>query len=207
MSSPKYRVRRATLDDLGQLMGIWRAMKFRDDDLAKRVTEFQIAENEEGKVVGGVGLQITQRQGLIHSEAFSDFGLSDQIRPLLWDRLQAVATNHGLLRLWTAEDAPFWSHCGMQKSDADALQKLPEQWRGLSSSWLTLKLKEDVEEVISAEKEFALFMESEKQRSQKAIQQAKVLKAVATILAFGLLALVALGAFFILKKNPALLHR
>ncbi len=207
MSSPKYRVRRATLDDLGQLMAIWESMKLPAEDLAKRVTEFQVAHDAEGNLLGGLGLQIAQRQGLVHSEAFSDFGLSDHLRPLLWDRVQAVATNHGLLRLWTAEQAPFWSHCGLQKPDPEAMEKLPPQWRGAGGSWLTLKLKDDVEEVISAEKEFALFMESEKQRSQRAIRQAKVLKTIATFIAFGLLVLVAIGAFLVFTKGSALHHR
>jgi len=207
MSSRKYRVRRATLDDLEQLSGIWESMKFPGDELARRVTEFQVAEDAEGRVLGAVGLQIEQRQGLIHSEGFHDFSLSDHLRALLWDRLQAVAINHGLLRLWTAEQAPFWNHCGMQKPDPAALEKLPAQWQRPAGSWLTLKLKEEVEETLSAEKAFALFMESEKERSRRAIQQAKVLKALATLLAFLLLAVVAIGAFIILKKNPALLHR
>ncbi|HEY5912227.1 MAG TPA: hypothetical protein VJA21_16615 [Verrucomicrobiae bacterium] len=206
MSLPKYRIRRATLDDLGQLTTLWQAMNFPVDDLAKRITEFQVAESAEGVVVGATGLQIAQRQGLIHSEAFGDFSVSDQVRPLIWDRLQAIATNHGLLRLWTCEQAPFWSHCGLQKPDADAEQQLPSQWQKAAAAWLTLKLKEDVDEVISAEKEFAMFMEAEKQRSQRAIQQAKALKFVATLLAFGLLILVAVGAFLIFRKNPALLH-
>jgi hypothetical protein len=207
MSARKHRVRRATLDDLGQLMVMWESMKFPADDLARRVTEFQVAEDPEGKVLGAVGLQITQRQGLIHSEAFHDFGLSEHLRPLLWDRVQSVANNHGLLRLWTAEQAPFWSHCGLQKPDEAALEKIPAEWRRLSGSWLTVKLKDDVQEIISAEKEFALFMESEKQRTERALQQARVLKGVATFLAVVLLVLVAIGAYFVLKNSPIFLRR
>jgi hypothetical protein len=182
-------------------------MNFPADILARRITEFQLAESADGQVLGAVGLQIAQKQGLIHSEAFNDFSVSDQLRPLIWERLQAVATNHGLLRLWTLEQAPFWNHCGLQKADVETLQKLPEAWQSLSGSWLTLKLREDVMEIISAEKEFALFMESEKQRTQRAIQQARFLKLIATLLAFGLLVLVALGAIYIFRKNPALLRR
>ncbi len=207
MSSPQYRIRRATLDDLGPLMALWQTMKFPADDLARRVTEFQVAEDAQGRVLGAVGMQILQKQGLIHSEGFNDFGVSDQLRPLIWDRLQAVATNHGLWRLWTREQAPFWSHCGLQKPDDAALEKLPAQWRHPAPPSLTLKLKEDVEEIISADREFALFMEAEKQRTQKAFQQAKFLKTIATLLAVVLLILVAIGAFLIWRKNPAFLHR
>jgi len=125
VSSSKYRVRRATLDDIGQLTAIWESMQYPTQELARRVTEFQVAECADGKILGAVGVQMAERQGLLHSEAFSDFALAEHLRPLLWDRVQTVATNHGLLRVWTQEQAPFWNHCGLLKADADALQKLP----------------------------------------------------------------------------------
>src|SRR3989454_2953075 len=167
MNSSNYRVRRATLDDIGQLTDLWKSMHLPADQLGKRITEFQVAESADGKLLGAVGLQMAERQGRIHSEAFSDFALSDHLRPLLWERGHAVATNHGLLRLWTREQAPFWNRCGLVKADAEALEKLPAVWRGQSSGWLTLKLREDIETAISLDKEFALFMESEKQRTQR----------------------------------------
>ena len=169
MSSSNYRVRRATLDDIGQLTAMWESMHYPTEDLARRVTEFQVAEDADGKLLGALGLQIAERQGLIHSEAFSDFALAEHLRPLLWDRVHAVATNHGLLRVWTQEQAPFWNHCGLLAADAEALEKLPVLWRGPSSPWLTLKLKDDVETVMSLDKEFALFMESEKQRTERGL--------------------------------------
>ena len=39
-----------------------------------------------------------QRQGLIHSEAFADYAMADQVRPSLWGRIQALAMNHGIAR-------------------------------------------------------------------------------------------------------------
>src|SRR2546423_11556340 len=115
MNSSNYRVRRATLDDITELTALWKSMDFPADELSKRITEFQVAEAADGKLLGAVGLQITERQGRIQCEAFTDFALAEQLRPLLWDRIYAVATNHGLLRLWTNEKAPFWSHCGLVK--------------------------------------------------------------------------------------------
>jgi len=207
MTSSNYRVRRATLDDISQLLPLWGSMNFATEALAKRVTEFQVAEDAHGKILGAVGLQMAERQGRIHSEGFTDFGVAEQLRPVFWDRLQAVATNHGLLRLWTEEKAPFWTHSGLLKPDADALEKLPASWRHPSADWLTLKLKEDLAEVISADREFSLFMEAEKARTARAFQQARILKFVATFIAFILLVAVVAGAFFVLRKNPQLLHR
>ena len=182
-------------------------MNFPADDLGKRITEFQVAEAAEGKLVGAVGVQMAERQGRIHSEVFSDFALADQLRPLLWERIHSVATNHGLLRLWTQEHAPFWSHCGLAKADAETLEKLPAIWRGASSPWLTLKLKDDLETVASLDKEFALFMQSEKQRTERAFRQARVLKLFATLIAFVLLILVIAAAFYVWRRNPRLLGR
>jgi hypothetical protein len=206
VSLSKYRVRRATLDDIGQLTVLWQSMQYPAEDLARRITEFQVAEGPDGKVLGALGLQIAERQGRVHSEAFSDFALADQLRPLLWDRVQAVGTNHGLLRVWTQEQAPFWNHCGLLKPDAEALEKLPAPWRGPSSAWLTLKLRDDVEAVLSVDKEFALFMQSEKQRTEKIFQRARALKTFATLVAVALLIAVAVWAASLFLRNPGLLH-
>lgn len=201
MNSSKFRVRRATLDDISRLVSLWNSMKLPADALSKRVTEFQIAESAEGELVGAVGLEIAQKQGRIHSEAFTDFSLADQLRPMLWERLHSVATNHGLLRLWTQERAPFWNHCGLSKADPEVLEKLPAVWKAESSDWLTLKLKEDLETLVSLDKEFALFMDSEKERTARAFQHAKILKVVATLIALGLFIVVLAAAFFVLKRG------
>src|SRR5258706_4400355 len=202
MNSSSYRVRRATLDDLPQLTALWVSMHFPPEELGKRVTEFQVAENAESVVLGAVGLQIAQRQGKIHSEAFTDLSVADDVRPIFWERIQSVATNHGLLRLWSQEQAPFWNHGGLAKADDEALEKLPALWKTPSSGWLTLKLKEDLDALVSADKEFAVFMESEKQRTLRTIQHAKILKVVAALVAFGVIAMVLAAAFFLIRKNP-----
>ncbi len=207
VSSSPYRVRRATLDDIRQLTALWQTMQFPAEDLAKRVTEFQVALGADGNVLGAIGLQIAERQGLVHSEAFYDFALAEHLRPLLWDRLHAVATNHGLLRVWTREQAPFWNHCGLVKADAETLHKLPALWRGAPSPWLTLKLRDDVETVMSLDKEFALFMQSEKQRTERVFQHARMIKTVATLIAFALLIAVGIWAVRMFIRNPQLLHR
>ena len=207
VSSPKYRVRRATLDDIGQLTAMWESMYYPTEELARRVTEFHVAEGLDGKVLGALGLQIAERQGRVHSEAFSDFALSEQLRPLLWDRVHAVATNQGLLRVWTQEQAPFWNHCGLAKADHEALEKLPAAWRGSSSDWRTLKLRDDVETVMSVDKEFAVFMQSEKQRTEQVFRRARALKTFATVIALALLLAVVGWAVSLFLRNPGLLHR
>lgn len=204
MRSPSYRVRRATLEDVGALTALWESMRFSVDDLARRVTEFQVAEASDGALAGAIGLQIAGKQGLVHSEAFTDFALAEPLRPMIWDRLQSVATNHGLTRVWTRETAPFWHHSGLVKADANALEKLPAQWHAPGPDWLTLKLREDIETVISVDKEFAQFMESEKERTNQALRRAKMLKMLATVLALVVLVMVVLGAVYVVRHQGRL---
>jgi N-acetylglutamate synthase-like GNAT family acetyltransferase len=184
MSSASFSLRRATVDDLPALRPLWESMRFSVHDLEKRLTEFQVAVDADDQVVGAIGFEMQQRHGRIHSEAYLDFSAADIVRPLLWTRLQSLCSNHGVLRLWTQEVSPFWSHNGLKPPKDEAERgKLPEAWRVSEGEWLTLKLK-DEEAIASLDKEFALFMESEKARSAEALHQARKLKTFATIVAF-----------------------
>jgi N-acetylglutamate synthase-like GNAT family acetyltransferase len=207
MTASSFRVRRATLDDIGPLTALWGSMRLPVDELSKRITEFQVTESAEGTIIGTLGLQIVQKQGLLHSEAFHNFALADQLRPLLWERVKAIANNHGLLRFWTLETAPFWSHSGLSRPDAEALAKLPAVWQREKADWLTLKLREDLDTLLSADQQLAMFMDAEKRRTARTFQQAKMLKRVAMLIAVILLAIVFGGLFILIRRNPQLLHR
>jgi N-acetylglutamate synthase-like GNAT family acetyltransferase len=207
MSSGTYKVRRATLDDIASLSALWRAMQLPAPELEKRLTEFQLAENPDGQLMGAVGLQILERQGWVHSEAFFDFSVADQIRPLLWGRIQSITINHGLVRLWTQEQAPFWSHCGLVPAAAEVLHKLPAAWQAVPGDWLTLQLKEETTAQVSADREFALFMEAEKQRTQQAFQHARRLKFIANFIAFALAIFALAVLVYWVRKNPQALGR
>jgi hypothetical protein len=86
------------------------------------------------------------------------------------------------------------------------MAKLPAVWRNEPGAWLTLKLKDDLDTLISADKEFALFMQSEKEQTRRTFQQAKMLKMIATLIAIALLGVVMVGGFLVLKRNPNLFH-
>lgn len=183
MNSSHYRVRRATLDDIGALRTLWAPMGFAVDDLEKRLTEFQVAEDAAGQIVGACGFQTHQRHGLIHSEACADFSVVDEVRPLFWQRVQTLAMNHGIARLWTHERAPFWMHTGFQPATHDALQKLPPAWANSAANWLTLPLK-DENAIASLEKEMAMLMAAEKQHTASRLESGKTLKAIITVVGF-----------------------
>jgi len=188
MSSGHLQARRATLDDISSLRSHWEMMRYPAAELEKQLTDFQVVVDLTGAVIGSIGLRTVQRQGEIHSEAFNDFSLAERARPLLWERIQSLCANHGMVRLWTNDPSPFWTQQGFQRPLPAVLEKLPEPWDRTKPGWLTLPLR-DENVVASLDKEFAMFVASEKQRSEQAIGQAKILKTLVTVIAL----LIALG--------------
>ncbi len=202
MSLPVYHARRAHLDDLPALKALWESMRFPTADLEKHLTDFQVVHDANQQVVGALGFQMAQRHGRIHSEAFGDFGVTDQARPLLWARIQTLSTNHGLHRLWTQERIPFWTQNGFQPAAATILEKLPAIWDRAQPDWLTLQLK-DEQAIASLDREFAMFVESEKSRSAEALGQARAVKTfLLVIIGLIVLALV-VGALYVFVTRVA----
>ena len=192
MTTPAYRVRRANVEDIATLNALWSAMRLSSQELEKRLTEFQVAEDSNGRVVGALGFATHERQAWIHSEALEDFGLADVLRPLFWKRINGLASNHGIARLWTQEQSPFWSHNGFMPPTADAFERLPETWKGERAPWLTLQLK-DEQAINSMDKEIAMMMEAERRRTQETLERARTFKTLFTIMAF-VIALLVIGA-------------
>ena len=70
-----------------------------------------------------------------------------------------------------------------------------------------MKLKDDLETVVSLDKEFAEFMESEKERTERVFRHARRLKTTATVIAFLLVIAVGVWAVSVFLRNPQLLRR
>jgi len=192
MSSFKFQARRATVDDLPRLKELWALMRITETDLERQLTDFQVVTDETGHVIGSAAFQMSFRHARVHSEAYEDFSLAEYARPVLWARIQTLATNHGLARLWTQEQSPFWSRNGFQPATEEALEKMPSVWDRFSPGWLTIKLK-DEDTLASLDKEFALFVESEKQQRGQLLSQARIVKTV-VVTAIIIVALIFLGA-------------
>jgi len=205
MTAATLRVRRATIEDLEMLRPMWESMHLPGATLEPRLTEFQVVENLEGHIVGGIGFQIGGNQGHLHNEAFTDFGLADASRELLWKRVQTLATNHGILRVWMRENTPFWARLGFRAATEEDLKRLPVAWNTEGPRWFTLQLKDEAA-IGAVEKELAMFMTAQKRHSERTMDQLRVLKTIATIIAI-VFAIIAFGAaIFLLMKRPDLLH-
>ena len=173
------------------------------DELAKRPTEFLVAETADGKLLGAIGIQIVRRHARLHSEGFFDFAFADQARHLFLERIQTFASNHGVFRLWTQDASPFWTRSGFQPAGAEKLSRLPEEWNQNDNKWFTLQLKD--EEVIAnaLDKDFAAFMSSEKQNAARVHERAQTLKTIITIVGFSIgIVCFCVVVYFIVRSNP-----
>jgi N-acetylglutamate synthase-like GNAT family acetyltransferase len=204
MSAPNLRVRRATTDDFQSLRSLWKSMHLPANELEKRLTEFQVIETADGQIAGAIGVQIIRQHALLHSEGYTDFSVADAARELFWERIQTIAAHHGVFRLWTQENSPFWARWGFQPANDETLARLPEEWKRSGEQWLTFQLK-DEEAIATADKELAQFRESEKKRTAETLEQARTMTKTITVIAFILGIILISAAFFLLmRRNPFL---
>jgi N-acetylglutamate synthase-like GNAT family acetyltransferase len=196
MSPPNLRVRRATTDDFQSLKSLWKSMRLPADGLEKRLTEFQVIEAADGQIVGAIGVQIIRQHALLHSEGYTDFSVADAARELFWERIQTITAHHGVFRLWTQENSPFWVRWGFQPATVEILERLPEEWKRSEGKWLTLQLKNE-EAIAALDKELEAFRESEKKRTEETLDQARTMTTTITIIAF-VVGIVLIGVAFYL---------
>ena len=182
---PQLHIRRATVDDLPALKALWLAAQLPADKLKDRVTEFQVVE-ADGKFAGAIGVQIVRQHARLHSEDYADFSVADAARELFWERIQKLAANHGVFRVWMNEVSSFWTRWGFQPANAETLTRLPDEWKTLEGNWLTLELKN--EDAINAilKNQFGDFMASEKNHTAQLAENARKFKLFVTIASFGI---------------------
>jgi N-acetylglutamate synthase-like GNAT family acetyltransferase len=174
------QARRATVDDLPELRGLWGTNHLPIPDLERRVTEFQIVTNDAQELLGAVGLQIEKHHGKIHSPAISPNEHEAQVRSLLWDRLHTVAKNNGLVRLWQSAAQPFVKNATFENPSEEALKRAPGSFGVHGTDWITLKLREEsAEAAISLDKEFSLFAESQRVSTERMMEQGRKFRTIA----------------------------
>jgi N-acetylglutamate synthase-like GNAT family acetyltransferase len=201
-----FTVRRATVDDLPALKVLWGAAGLPVVEEERHLTEFQVLQDGSGNLLGAAGLQVAGKAGRLHSEVFAHPELEDQHRPVLWERLRTVARNHGLSRIWTLEDAPYWHiEAGFAPAPPEQFKKFPVPFGNPHAPWKTLALVDESQELVSLEKEFELFQQQQMQATDQMMQQARQLKLLA-YLVLGIALIV--GAYMIyslLTRGPSLL--
>jgi hypothetical protein len=174
-------------------------------DLERRLTEFQLIVTESGDLIGAIGLRIEGKQGCLHSEAFAQPEQEEQFRTQLWERIQIVARNHGLVRMWTQERSPFWPQAGFADPPPELLKKLPVNFGDAQARWLMLQLREENLAAVSAEHEFDLFQTAQKEETDKLMRLGQSFKTIVFVVLGIIFAAGITYVAILLIKNPSLL--
>jgi N-acetylglutamate synthase-like GNAT family acetyltransferase len=200
MTVSNHQVRRATIDDIVALRRLWRQGQLPVAALEKRLTEFQVVETPDGRVMGAIGLKVDQQQGELHSLVLQDSALAEELHPRLWERIQALARNYGLHRLWLTNAASlFWFDQGFEMAGNELMTKRPASFgEGGEGRWLTLKLREAPATTPSIEAELALLRLAQKEEAERIQRRAKALRVAACFIACVVLGLAGLAVFYVM---------
>jgi N-acetylglutamate synthase-like GNAT family acetyltransferase len=205
MAPEEPKVRRAVVDDIPQLIQLWKSENLKWEILEKRFTEFQVVIDSKNTILGAIGLHIVGHEALMHSEVFLHFDMADTIRDLIWKRLEVIAHNHGLIRIWTLETSPYWHHNGFNLATPEQKQKFPTAFGDPNQDWYVIQLRSETPvKVTVPEKEFEVLLAQERQSTERINTLGKIMRLVATLLAAILLIGVVVGAIYIIRKLPPL---
>lgn len=198
MNQPGFKVRRATVEDLAVLRGLWTTGRLPVFELEKRLTEFQLLLRPDDTLLGALGVRESGWHGLLHHPCFYSAAAEEQGLPVIWEHLQTMARQRGLARFWMPGPvAPFWENAGFRPATPVELNRLPAPFREIrTAKWWTLALRDDalLEQVV--EKEFARIREEGRRDTERWRRQAVFWKWAGIGLAFALF----LGALWLLSR-------
>jgi hypothetical protein len=116
MTEFNFHFRRATLEDLDVLRGLWQTALYAPMELEKHLTEFQLVEGDDGRLLGALGIRISGEEAWIHHEAFTHPTTES-----------AMFGNQGVHRVWTKEKADHWNFIGFRMPTSDEKPKFPSE--------------------------------------------------------------------------------
>jgi N-acetylglutamate synthase-like GNAT family acetyltransferase len=201
------KARRATVEDLPQLIELWRLEQLPAETLERRLTDFQVVVDEAQVILGAIALQTSANHGWLHAEAIARSELADQIRQLLWERLQRVAVNHSLDRIWTQLPFAFWRNIGFRPAKEDEMASFPEAFGDKAAGWQIARLREGDASADAIEKQFAMLRALHAEESGRFKRHVVVLKRVATGLTVIVFLLIIAWAVTLFRYGPKFFQR
>jgi len=196
-------VRRANLDDLPVLRGLWQSERLPGHELEKRLTEFHVAVRPDGVITGTLGFQVAGAHALLHSPAFPSVTLAAEALPMLWEQALKLAHTQGVARLWLRGPVePHWQEAGFQAATPAQLKHLPAGLGPARANWWTLSLRTEAATAGALEQEFAALHEAQQEHTERLRRQAAFWR----LLAWGIAAAFLAGAIWmvllIFRRSP-----
>jgi N-acetylglutamate synthase-like GNAT family acetyltransferase len=208
VETPALSARRATVEDLPALQALWQQAGLPWLELERFVTEFQVVPAEgEGVLLAAIGLLVEENDALLHTEAIADPALADELRATLWRRVQIVARNQGVYRIWTQEDADYWRFSGFVKPSPAAVAETAATFVDKSADWQVCDLIDPDKAQQLVNEQMAIW-EAKRMQESEALQ-GRIQSFRRFALGFAILVtLAALGMFFyIILLHPEILKQ
>jgi N-acetylglutamate synthase-like GNAT family acetyltransferase len=200
VESPAYIARRATEEDLPALQGLWQAAGLPWEELETFVTEFQVVPGDEGLLLAAIGLMVESNEALLHSEAVRQNGDQDELRDALWRRIQIVARNQGVHRVWTQEDAEFWRLAGFLPSTPADFARSTASFLQPGDGWSAFQLLDPSRANAVVEEQMAVWQATRQQEAEEFARKVKVFRTVAFLI-FAVVLVLILGLLWAVMKT------
>lgn len=200
MNISKFNLRRVDVDDLDDLRALWRTAGVYSLELEKRFTEFQIVVNDRAQIVAAFGVEIRGKDAHIHTEVYADPDAQAELRELVWRRVQTLAENHGLVRLWSSAD-DFWRKVGFVEPNKKVRDRGGQLFETTMERRLTLQLRDEAQLQLLAETQFEMFQQSSVAERERILEQGKRYRNIAIAIAGILMIGIMIAATFFVLAN------
>ena len=208
MELPALSARRATVEDLPALQALWQIGGLPADELEKFLTEFQVVPGEgEGVLLGAIGLMVEGNDALLHSEALVPGDEGDEIRAALWRRLQIVARNQGIHRLWTQEDADYWRTGGFGAAPAETVSAATVAFVDKTATWLVCDLIDPAKAKQLVTEQMAIWHATRTQEADELQGKIRAFRNASILVAAVVVVLMIGMVVFVLRQRPEILQR
>lgn len=187
-------MRRATVEDLPALRGLWQLQRLPGYELEKRLPEFHVVVRPDGLVIGAAGFLAAGSQALVHSVAFTSPAQAAEGRAPLWEHLLALARAQGVARLWAQGATARWPDAAFGPATPAQLKRLPPAFGSPRAAWHTRALVDEEAAARAWEKEFATLLEHRQEQAERVRRRAALWK----LLAWGVAALFFAGTLWLM---------
>jgi len=176
--------RRAVAEDLAALQALWMEAGLPWEQLAGYLNEFQVTVDDSGLITSAIGLLIEGDQALLHTEAVHPGADADLSRAALWKRVQIVARNQGVQRIWTQEDADYWRVSGFSPVPPPLVERVPASFLKTADTWLACDLMDPERAKVIINEQLAI-LEAERHLAAAEFQRkVRIFRIAAILLAF-----------------------
>ncbi len=185
----RYRLRRATLDDLPALKALWEVARQPVAELERRLTQFQLVERRDGVLCGAFGFRANGLQGLLFGVAFHSPPQALECQEEVWERIETLCRTLGVARLWLrGELNEALRPRGFRAPENRELNRLPPDFNTGRGDWWTLVLRDEDLLDEALKREMGGYQAEQLAQRERLQRSAAVLKWVAVLIALGIFA-------------------